>query len=215
MIQLIILLILLFGGFCLYYFLRKIKTDELNIIFPKSTSINMWININDWYKNYKKWKCVMFHGEEFKDIFNFSKWSDVVGNVKQNYGIWLSPFTNNLRVCVGVKKYKNTCPIPIDYTEPGQKCNELSGIYTDYEYVDIKNIAINQNIMITLVIEDNNLKVYYNGNLVKDIILNGTINNLMGSLYLKKEFGGEILNMTYHNEALDVRKIREFYSFFN
>lgn len=190
-----------------------IPPSKLKIAFPKLASVNLWLNIGDWYHNYKKWKCVLFQGDEFTDDFNFSKWSDVTGNVKQKYGIWLSPFTNNLRVCVGVKKYKNTCPTPVDYTEIGQTCNELSEMYTEYEFVDIKNVAVNRDVMITLVIDGNNLKVYYNGNLMKDLVLSGDIDNLMGSLYVKKEmsFGGKVMNMTYFNKTLEVKKIHELY----
>lgn len=190
-----------------------IPPNKLNIAFPKLASINLWLNIDDWYRNYKKWKCVMFQGDEYTGDFNFSKWSDVTGHVKQKYGVWLSPYTNNLRVCVGVKKYKNTCPIPVDYTEIGQTCNELSEMYTDYEFVDIKNIGVNKNVMITIVIDGNNLKVYYNGNLMKDLVMSGDIDNLMGSLYVKKEmsFGGSILNMEYWNKTLEVKKIHELY----
>jgi hypothetical protein len=67
--------------------------------------------------------------------------------------------------------------------------------------------------MITLVIDSNNLKVYYNGNLMKDLVLSGDIDNLMGSLYIKKEmsFGGKVMNMTYFNKALNIKKIHELY----
>lgn len=59
-----------------------------------------WINIQNWYDGFETWKHVMHKGTDFQGNLNFKNWDNIEKNIpEQSPGVWLAPYTNNLRIC--------------------------------------------------------------------------------------------------------------------
>lgn len=66
-----------------------------------------WLNINSWYNDFKYWKHIWHKGDEIDNTINYTNWDDLIHTFSnQSPGIWLSPYTNNLRICFTVKLNK-------------------------------------------------------------------------------------------------------------
>ena len=73
---------------------------------------SFWMTINDWYgTNHGYWKCVFFKGHTrninnpIKNLIKTNKWEEIIQQLpEQCIGVWLAPYTNNLRICVSSDK---------------------------------------------------------------------------------------------------------------
>lgn len=68
-------------------------------------TFSMWLNITDWYNNFQYWKHVAHKGTNILDnSINCQQWSDVCNLLPdQCIGIWLAPYSNNLRIAVSTE----------------------------------------------------------------------------------------------------------------
>ena len=76
------------------------------VVIPRPSMIDkflfsFWINVTDWYENFEYWKHVWHKGNEIDKPLNYRQWDDIVTDFPDQFlGIWLAPFTNNLRICI-------------------------------------------------------------------------------------------------------------------
>jgi hypothetical protein len=122
---------------------------------------SFWINISDWYENFNAWKHVFHKGSEldYKNVVDYVQWDNIVQSISdQSIGVWLTPFTNNLRICLTTSLEKNL-------RKPEKKPVSISETYQDLEK---KNITGNY---IELYTGD-----YYNGKKIKLLAKNGYYN---------------------------------------
>lgn len=126
-------------------------------------SYSFWLTISDWYENYSNWRHVFHKGSPINQNDNtvvktiqYKDWQNIVDDLpEQNIGVWLTPFQNNIRICMTTThKYNNTKPYDDANTETctykivnfvtGEKVRDncwLSDTQKDF----IKPGAINQN----------------------------------------------------------------------
>jgi hypothetical protein len=95
----------------------KLVIPNEDLIRPKFVSqfsFMFWLNIYDWYQNFENWKHVFHKGSNIDYLINFKNWDDIETNYPdQSPGVWLAPYTNNLRICfttenIDVKNNKYT-----------------------------------------------------------------------------------------------------------
>lgn len=91
-------------------------------------------------------------------------------------GVWLHPEDNTLRV------YMNS------FVEIG-------------EHVDVPNIPLNKWFCVAICLQQKNLDIFFNGNLVKRIVLKGLPKQNYGDVYINAQqgFGGYLSNIKYYN----------------
>lgn len=84
---------------------EAITIKDIEITKPYFFSQFMYlsnITINDWYTGFKYWKHVWHKGTDISDddrINNLLQWDEVEQSVPEQLpGLWLAPYTNNLRV---------------------------------------------------------------------------------------------------------------------
>lgn len=67
--------------------------------FVSQFSFMFWVNIYDWYQNFENWKHLLHKGTQIDYNINHKNWDDIEKNYpEQSPGVWLAPFTNNLRI---------------------------------------------------------------------------------------------------------------------
>jgi hypothetical protein len=111
-------------------------------------NFSFWLKIIDWYNStHSYWKCVFFKSptqhlnNKNNEIIKTSNWEDIVDQLpKQCIGVWLAPFTNNLRICVSTEKEKTKT---ISFPHPNKQiCTSNSCLYTNdlsIKHVDGEN----------------------------------------------------------------------------
>jgi len=199
------------------------------------------LTIYDFYKNYGSWRHVFHKGTHIDEgsIINYQSWENLVKDFPiQSIGVWLAPFTNNLRIAVTTQSEtnKNTGTYSDAFVK---KCNDITkecyitdmpgGQWLDRQRItdnstsniqlndnleffdnDLQNIPINKEINITITFKGTDVEVYYDGKIVKVVKLDGlpTINK--SNLYVMndKTFGGEINNLLYYPNTLDLNDIK-------
>jgi len=162
------------------------------------------LTIYDFYKNYGSWRHIFHKGTQIDEgkLINYQSWENLVKDFPiQTVGVWLAPFTNNLRIAVTTETLTNRnsgrysdafvekCN---DVTEdcyitdmPGGKWVDRSKLgdtstpntqitsYVEFFDNDLQNIPINTQINITLNFRGSDAEVYYDGKLGKVIKLDG------------------------------------------
>lgn len=202
------------------------------------------ITITDFYHNFGSWRHVFHKGTGMKDpdsgeyINDYQNWENIVSEYPdQCIGVWLAPYTNNMRICFTTisnmnMKTNNHLHAFI------QKCNSLTdecyitdmpggnkdqvnmlGDGTDIpskmvksiEYIesDLQNIPINEPVHITLNFRINNVELYVNGKLNKVSPLIGVPDFNDGSMYIMypKSIKGDISKLSYYPQSIDREKI--------
>jgi hypothetical protein len=100
------------------------------------------IHILDWYNSsHGYWKCVFFKGRtdlldnKFNKINKTQNWEDIIQQLpEQCIGVWLAPYTNNLRICVTTERTESTKKT---YPEPHQQiCHHKVCINTSDVNID-------------------------------------------------------------------------------
>jgi len=199
------------------------------------------LTIYDFYKNFGSWRHIFHKGTQIipGTILNYQSWENLIVEYPiQNIGVWLAPFTNNLRIAVTTTSLANE-----NYGSYSdaflQKCDSLTkecyvtdtpnGKWTDKSHIsdgsipktkldtyieyfdnDLQNIPINTQINITINFRGNDVEILINGKIIKAHRLDGIpqINN--SSLYVMndKSIGGEISNLLYYPDALLLEDIQ-------
>ena len=200
------------------------------------------LTIYDFYKNFGSWRHVFHIGTPIENgvIVDYQSWENLIKDFPiQSIGVWLAPFTNNLRIAIttDITTNKSNGSYPDAFME---KCNNLTKdcYITDmpgtkwidknksgdssisktntYKYVeffdsDLQNIPINKQINITINFRGSYAEVYFDGKIVKVITLDGIPSAVKSGLYVMndKSFGGEISNLMYSPTDLTLENIND------
>ena len=200
------------------------------------------LTIYDFYKNYGSWRHVFHKGTEIDDgkLINYQSWENLVKDFpNQCIGVWLAPFTNNLRIAVTteIETNKNygsyehafiekcnpnnkNCYITdmpggnwVDRSRQGDNSSTTIKKITHIEFFDndLQNIPINKNINITINFRGTDVEVYYDGKIVKVVKLDGIPKSNKSNLYVMndKTFGGEISNLLYYPDSLTYENVND------
>jgi hypothetical protein len=193
------------------------------------------LTIYDFYKNYGSWRHVFHKGTTIDDgkLINYQSWENLIKDFpNQCIGVWLAPFTNNLRIAVTteIETNKNygtydhafiekcnpntkNCYITdmpggnwVDRSRQGDNSTTTTKKINHIEFFDndLQNIPINKNINITINFRGTDVEVYYDGKIVKVVKLDGIPKSNKSNLYVMndKTFGGEISNFLYYPNSL-------------
>ena len=199
------------------------------------------LTIYDFYENYGSWRHVFHKGTQIDEgsTINYQSWENLVKDFPiQTIGVWLAPFTNNLRIAVTTQRAtnKNTGIYSDAFVK---KCNTNQDCYitdmpggkwadnskssdtsienikyvNEIEYFDkdLQNIPINKEINITINFKGTDVEVYYDGKIVKVVKLNGLPIINKSNLYVmnNKTFGGEITNLIYYPDDLTLSNVED------
>lgn len=199
------------------------------------------LTIYDFYKNYGNWRHILHKGTPITPgiTLNYQSWENlIVDYPMQTIGIWLAPFSNNLRIAVTttslantsygsypdafVKKCNNETGECYTTDTPGGKWNDTSrsgdgsipkqslDTYVEFFDNDIQNIPINTQINITLNFRGRDAEIYFNGKIIKIVRLDGIPKSTNSALYVMSNstFGGEISNLIYYPDVLKLGDIQ-------
>ena len=200
------------------------------------------LTIYDFYKNYGSWRHIFHKGTSIDDgtLVNYQSWENLVKDFpNQCIGVWLAPFTNNLRIAVTteIETNKNNgsynhafvekcnsntkdCYITdmpggnwVDRSRQGDNSTTTTKTITHIEFFDndLQNIPINKNINITINFKGTNVEIYYDGKIVKVVKLDGIPKSNKSNLYVMndKTFGGEISNLLYYPDSLSYENVND------
>ena len=141
---------------------------------------------------------------------------------KQRFGVWIAPFTNNLRFVVGTKIAYNTNGAslhPSNQICRGKDCyvkvnDSPDEYYYELEYKDVKNIDLNELVMVGIVMDDSSFNIYINGKLKHNILLKGEPVPINEDCYIKqnKSYEGHFLNFRVWDKALSSGAMQELYN---
>ena len=203
------------------------------------------ITIFDFHAHYGSWRHIFHKGTPITDgtIVNYQSWENLIKDFpQQSIGVWLAPFTNNIRIAVTTTSLANTnngsyaqafieecdsitgdCYITdmpngkwFDKKKRGDDstANQQLNTYVEFFDYDLQNFPINKQINITINFLGNIAEVYFDGKIVKVVKLDGTpsINN--GSLYVMNDttFRGEISNLLYYPNFLTITDVNNIVS---
>ena len=199
------------------------------------------LTIYDFNKNYGAWRHLFHRGTPIHSnvILNYQSWENlIVDYPMQSIGVWLSPFTNNLRIAITTSSLANTntgsyedafeqkcscvtsdCYITdmpngkwVDKSKSGDGSVVKPKINTYLEFFDsdLQNIPINKQINITVNFQGTDAEVYFDGKIVKVVKLDGLPTITSTNLYAMHDntFGGEISNLLYYPEYLKLPDIK-------
>jgi hypothetical protein len=199
------------------------------------------LTIFDFNKNYGNWRHVFHKGSQITTgtVLTYQSWENLILDFPiQTIGVWLAPFTNNLRIAVTttslgninqgsysdafVEKCNNDgqCYVTdmpsgkwVDRTKSGDSSVAKSKINTYVEFFDhdLQNIPINKQVNITINLRGRDVEVFFNGKIVKITRLNGTSTINKSNLYVMNNntFGGEISNLLYYPDVLKLQDIQD------
>ena len=198
------------------------------------------LTIYDFNKNYGSWRHIFHRGTaiDTNTILNYQSWENLIVDFPmQSIGVWLSPFTNNLRIAVTTTSIanKNTgsyedafnqkcscltsdCYITdmpggrwVDKSKSGDDSTPKTKLNTYIEFFDsdLQNFPINKQINITINLLGTDAEVYFDGKIVKVVKLDGvpTITNTHLYSMYDNTFGGEISNLIYYPESFKLPNI--------
>ena len=199
------------------------------------------LTIYNFNKNYGSWRHVFHKGTPINtnDIIKYQSWENlIIDYPTQSIGVWLSPFTNNLRIAVTTTSLANKnlgtyedafiqncncltseCYITdmpngkwIDRKQSGDGTVVKPKISTYIEFFDsdLQNIPINKQINITVNFKATDAEVYFDGKIVKIVKLDGVPIVTNTNLYVMYDntFGGEISNLIYYPESLKLPDVK-------
>ena len=202
------------------------------------------IVIYDFYKNYGSWRHIFHKGTDITPgtVLSYQSWENLIKEIpKQSIGVWIAPFTNNLRIAVTTTSLTNrnygsyqdafvqkcdvagNCYITdlpggkwADTSRMGDGSTPKSTMETNIEYFDsdLQNIPINTQLNITINFINTIAEVYFNGKIKKVFQLNGTPINDKTSLYVlnDKTVNCEISNLLYFPDNVKLADISKIMS---
>lgn len=190
--------------------------------FPNRTSFTFWFQIDNWHHNYASWRSLIYQGTEPKQsTVHIPSWGDLMTNIpKQRFGVWIAPFTNNLRFVVGTKIPYNTKGAsmhPSNQICKGNNCyvnTEPDDFYYELEFKDVKNIKLNELIMVAIVMDNKSYNIYIDGKLIHNIHLRGEPVPINENCYIKpeKSYQGHFLNFRVWDKALTSGAVNDLYN---
>ncbi len=217
--------------------------DGAKIMKPYMLGSFSWsfnITIYDFYKNYGSWRHIFHKGTPITSgqILTYQSWENLVQDFpNQQIGVWLAPFTNNLRIAITTTSLANraygeypdafvekcdpaagTCFITdmpsgkwTDTSKAGDGSNPKTQVSTNLEYLDqdLQNIPINTQLNVIVNIYNNVAEVYFNGKIVKVAQLGGTPVSDRTNLYVlnEKTANCEITNLLFYPEPLKIADV--------
>ena len=199
------------------------------------------ITIYDFNKNYGNWRHIFHKGSSIDTgtILNYQSWENLIKDYPmQSIGVWLAPFTNNIRIAITTTSMSNNAYG--SYTDAFiEKCDTLTGEcyitdtpgrnwaqtspmndgsnpktklekYIEYFDHDIQNLPINKQVLITVVFRGRDAEILFNDKIVKIFKLDGVPTTNKSNLYVMndKSFGGEISNLLYYQDALKIEDVK-------
>ena len=199
------------------------------------------LTIFDFNKNYGNWRHVFHKGSQITTgtVLTYQSWENLILDFPdQSIGVWLAPFTNNLRIAVTTTSLGNLnkgfypdafvekcdesgqCYITdmpsgkwVDRSKSGDGSIDKTKINTYIEFFDhdLQNIPINKQVNITINFRGNDVEVYFNGKIVKIARLNGVPKINKSNLYVMNNntFGGEISNILYYPDVVKLQDIQD------
>ena len=212
---------------------KKIQNPYLLGYFCYSFNLTIY----DFYKYFGSWRHIFHKGTPISTgtILNYQSWENLIVDFPvQTIGVWLAPFTNNLRIAVTTSSISNTsygsysdafveqcdsltkqCYITdmpngkwTDRTRLSDGTNPKTKLDTYVEFFDhdLQNIPINKQINITLNFRGKEVEILFNGKIIKIHSLDGITTTNGASLYVMndKSIGGEISNLLYYPDALNL-----------
>ena len=224
-------------------FIRQISYDS-KIDEKDSFSYKLISPVYDFNKNYGSWRHIFHKGTDIKNgaILDYQSWENLVKDIpNQVIGVWLAPFTNNLRIAVKTTTLSNrtygsyadafvekcddtgNCFITDmpsgkwtdnSKASDGSNPNTKVDSYLEYFDQDLQNIPINSQVNIIINFRNNNAEVYYNGKIVKITQLDGTPNSDKSNLYVlnDKTVNCEISNLLYFPDAIKLSDVQQIIS---
>lgn len=212
--------------------------DGMKIMNPYMLGNFSWsfnLTIYDFYKNYGSWRHIFHKGTPITSgqILSYQSWENLIQDYpNQQIGVWLAPFTNNLRIAITTTSLENRTYG--SYSDAFvEKCDSISGncfitdmpsgkwadvsragdgsipktkISTHLEYLDqdLQNIPINTLLNITINVYNTIVEVYFNGKIVKVSQLEGTPISDRKNLYVLNEKTAhcEISNLLFYPDII-------------
>ena len=216
-----------------------IKIQNPYIIGTFCYSFNL--TIFDFNKNYGSWRHLFHKGSQIDTgtVLTYQSWENLILDFPvQSIGVWLAPFTNNLRIAVTTTSLGNInkgsysdafvekcdqsgkCYITdmpsgkwVDRTKSGDGSVAKTKINTYVEFFDhdLQNIPINRQVNITINFRGSDVEVFFNGKIVKITRLNGVPTINKSNLYVMNNntFGGEISNLLYYPDVVKLQDIQD------
>jgi len=203
-------------------------------------SYSFTITIFDFYENYGVWRHVFHKGTKIDQSIklNYQSWESLINDIpNQCIGVWISPFTNNMRIAITTSSVKGSQTGSFKDAFV-QQCNSTTGTcfitdvngsnwnntskmsdgsipntsinqYIEYVDHDLQNIPINTKVNFTINFINNYVEIFMNGKLTKTSQLTGTPNFDKSSLYVMNDntFNGEIKNLLFFPTNLKLADI--------
>lgn len=202
------------------------------------------LTIYDFYKNYGYWRHIFHKGTDIgtNRTLSYQSWENLVKDIpNQVIGVWLAPFSNNLRIAVSTTSLSNraygsysdafvekcdsdgNCFITdmpsgkwADTSRVGDGSNPKTKLdsYVEYFDQDLQNIPINSQVNIIINFRNTNSEVYFNGKIVKITQLDGTPNSDKSNLFVlnDKTANCEISNLLYYPNAVSINDTKQIIS---
>jgi len=230
------------------YTTKNIVIDGIKLIVPFQIgyfSYSFNLTIYDFNKNYGSWRHIFHKGTDIPSgtSLTYQSWENlIIDYPNQIIGVWVAPFTNNLRIAVTTNTMENTRYGQYDnaFTQicdnstntcfitdmPNSKWKDKSmktddttpkfklGIYVEYFDLDLQNIPLNTEINITVNFRGKNVDTLFNGKIRKTFNLNGIPIFDRKNLYVfnDKTINGEINNLLYYPNTLTKPEINQIIS---
>lgn len=212
--------------------------DGIKIMNPYMLGNFCWsfnLTIYDFYKNYGSWRHIFHKGTPITtgQTISYQSWENLVQDFpNQQIGVWLAPFTNNLRIAITTTSLENrtygsytdafvekcdassgNCFITdmpsgkwTDTARAGDGSNPKPRISTNLEFLDqdLQNIPINTELNIIVNVNNTVVEVYFNGKIVKIFQLGGTPVSDRKNLYVlnEKTANCEISNLLFYPDIV-------------
>tara|TARA_B100000787_G_scaffold170220_1_gene164923 strand:- start:919 stop:2130 length:1212 start_codon:yes stop_codon:yes gene_type:complete len=153
-----------------------ISKDIRPPIIENNISYSFWIYLKEFYYNFSKWKHIFHKGTNIENKqLDYSYWENIENEIpEQSIGVWMHPYTNNLRICA--KTDANVI-----------------------EYTDIEDISQNEGVHLSISISNKTLNVYINNKLTTTKIFGNRISINTKPMYFNfpYSFNGTIYNFLY------------------
>lgn len=128
--------------------------------FNSRFNLSLFIYLNDFYENHGKWRNICCKGTQWPngEPLDTPYWETIENErPEQCIGVWLTPFNNNLRICITTRR----------------QSSQSSQFQQSLEFVDIQNIPTRKLIHISINMIDSGIEVYLNGKLHRMQTLKG------------------------------------------
>jgi hypothetical protein len=202
------------------------------------------LTIYDFYQNYGYWRHIFHKGTDIgaNTQLTYQSWENLIKDIPNKViGVWLAPFSNNLRIAISTTSLSNRsygsysdafiekcdengdCFITditsgkwADNLRAGDGSNPKTKLdsYVEYFDQDLQNIPINTQVNIIINFRNTNVEVYFNGKIVKITQLDGTPNSDKTNLFVlnDKTVKCDISNLLYYPDAVKIGEVKEIIS---